>query len=286
MSSPSTPPDYAIDQDRLAHVEAMTLSRGSHESIEAGACIMEAVAWVAGERFSDYPRCASPFISAFLRSWNDSLDDAERNALLKPLIPRLVGTRASGVHGLFVERRRGLMAADWLVRIATPTWLRLGGLTTHANALATLPEITSIAQSASIKGVLNAAREDASAAQEAAWSDDWSAACDAAVDAANDAITAGALVAARTAILAAQGATRLHKRHGAPWDAILPGAVTSAHDAAIAVSLTAAQGTKLPETWTLAWAAARDAAGKRLAPIKAELQQSALALVNRMVEAA
>ena len=56
------------------------------------ACVMEAVAYVAGEEWSDHPECASTVISAFLRSWNDSLSDEDRQ-MLKPLIPKLVGTR-------------------------------------------------------------------------------------------------------------------------------------------------------------------------------------------------
>jgi len=38
------------------------------------------------------------------------------------------------------------MAADWLVRANTPAWLRLAGLSVHADALSALPEITSFAQ--------------------------------------------------------------------------------------------------------------------------------------------
>ncbi len=38
-------------------------------------CIMEAVAFMAGEPWSDSPACASPVIAAFLRSWNDALSD-------------------------------------------------------------------------------------------------------------------------------------------------------------------------------------------------------------------
>lgn len=63
-------------------------------------------------------------IAAFLRSWNDTLGDDDRNRLLKPLIPRLVGTAA----GPEVEDRRVWMSLDWLVREYTPAWLRAAGL--------------------------------------------------------------------------------------------------------------------------------------------------------------
>src|SRR5262245_64601994 len=120
---------------------------------------MEAVAYVAGEPWSDSPQCACPVISAFLRTWNDGLNDADRNRLLKPLIPRLVGTRGSKA----VEERRSMMAADWLIRTHTAEWLRLAGLTAQADALASLPEITDMAQVPSIRPAIEAARNDASA---------------------------------------------------------------------------------------------------------------------------
>ena len=83
-----------IDQERLASVTA--LYSGSHDPDPDGQmCAMEAVAFVAGEPWSDHPQCASPVLGAFMRAWNDGLPDAERTALLLPLVPRLVGTRAS-----------------------------------------------------------------------------------------------------------------------------------------------------------------------------------------------
>ena len=47
---------------------------------------MEAVAYVAGEPWSDNPACACWTIGNFLREWNDVLPDADRDALLRPLI--------------------------------------------------------------------------------------------------------------------------------------------------------------------------------------------------------
>ena len=73
--------------------------------------------------------------------------------LLLPLIPKLVGTRGSKA----LESRRATMAADWLVRMHTPAWLRLAGLTAQADALANFPEITDFAQTPSIMGPLTAA---------------------------------------------------------------------------------------------------------------------------------
>lgn len=166
-----------IDPTRLALIPP--LSEGAHQSIETGACIMEAAAFIAGEAWSDSPACACPVIGAFLRAWNDGLPDDERDALLRPLILRVIGTKATAA----IERRRSLMAADWLVREYTPAWLRLAGLTAHADALSALPEITDMAQVPGIHGAIEAAQMDAAAA----WAAAWAAARDAARDAASGA---------------------------------------------------------------------------------------------------
>jgi hypothetical protein len=171
-----------IIPERLAKIESLSLKVGAHSSNSREMCVMEAVAFVAGEGWTDSPECACPVISIFLRSWNDGLpNDAERDRLLKPLIPKLVGTRNKAL-----EERRSLMAADWLVRVNTPAWLRLAGLTTHAEALESLPEIVSMAQIPSIKGSLEAVRENADAARAAAWDAARAAARDAARAAARE----------------------------------------------------------------------------------------------------
>ena len=160
-----------VDPKRLAKITR--LDSGAHAKFAAGVCIMEAAAYVSRLPFSDHPECASPVISAFMRSWNDALPDSERTALLLPLLPKIINTRGSDA----LERRRSLMAADWLVRVNTPAWLRLAGLTVHADALAGLPEITSMEHVLSIRGPIEAARLDAAAtwvaagaaARDAAW---------------------------------------------------------------------------------------------------------------------
>ena len=164
----------AINAERLA--EITSLDSGSHTPDEGALCAMEAVAFVAGEPWSDHPQCACPVIGAFMRLWNDSLPDDERTALLLPLIPRLVGTRSTPD----VESRRSTMAADWLVRVHAPAWLRLAGLTGQANALSSLPEITDFANTPSLRGPLEAARKDAAATGDAARAAAGAAAWDAA----------------------------------------------------------------------------------------------------------
>src|ERR1700685_3688163 len=150
--------------ERWEKLEGLHLKSGAH-SPNSTFCVMEAVAYVAGEPWSDHPECACPVISTFLRSWNDALPtDADRDRLLKPLIRDLVGTRSTAE----VENRRATMCADWLVRVNAPAWLRLAGLTVHADALEALPEITDFEQCPSLMGTLNAARQDADAVWDAA----------------------------------------------------------------------------------------------------------------------
>ena len=72
------------------------LKHGSHSSLDKGACVMELVSYIADEPWSDHPECACPVITSFMITWNDALpDNKERDRLLAPLIPKIVGTRGS-----------------------------------------------------------------------------------------------------------------------------------------------------------------------------------------------
>src|SRR5690606_20754126 len=99
-------------KERLKALDSITLLSGAHDpNGDKQFCAMEAAAWIAGEPHSDHPECVSPVLGAFLRSWNDALDDKGRQAL-KPHIPRVIGTAGDG-H----DEERAWMAADWLVRV-------------------------------------------------------------------------------------------------------------------------------------------------------------------------
>lgn len=162
-----------VDDTRLSELDRITLRRGSHAP-GGEMCVMEAVAFVAGEPWSDHPACASRVLGEFLRSWNDALDDEDRDLLLKPLIPRLVGTAASDE----IEVARSWLALDWLVRTYASALLRRAGMTEHASSVSALPELTD-------KASMNAALPVIKAARAAAW--------DAAQDAAQDAAGAALL---------------------------------------------------------------------------------------------
>jgi hypothetical protein len=78
---------------------------------------MELASMLAGEAFSDDPRCVDPVIAAYMRSFNDRLGHADRQRLI-PYAARAVGTRTTRA-----ERRRRLDAC-----------LAFAGLRSHALA--------------------------------------------------------------------------------------------------------------------------------------------------------
>ena len=113
----------------------VTLTSGAHDSRDSGVCFMELVAWMAGEPHSDNPSCSCPVLAAFLRSWNDSLDDSTRQRL-KFYAPRVIGTNDGKTEA------RAWMCVDWLIREYTPSWLDLATLTSEADVLRSLPVIS------------------------------------------------------------------------------------------------------------------------------------------------
>ena len=171
-------------------------------------CIMEAVAYMAGEPWSDAPACASPVISAFLRTWNDSLSDADRDRLLPAAVwvPRLVGSRGDDA----TEERRAYLALDWLVRVHTPAWLDLvPSLAPHAAALRALPEVLDTPSAQAAGSVVRAAQAATrTTTQAAAWDAAWDAARVAAWDAARAAARVAALAAGDAAWVTTRDALR------------------------------------------------------------------------------
>lgn len=114
----------------MLDLNTLVLKAGSHPNRRSGVCVMEAVAWLAGEPHSDRPECASPVVAAFLRHLNDQMPPVVRQQL-KPLIPRIAVSRASDA----VERQRAYVAADYAVREAAPWALEAAGLYAEAASL-------------------------------------------------------------------------------------------------------------------------------------------------------
>lgn len=224
----------------------LVLTSGAHDRFEDGVCLLEAVAYVAGEPHTDHPKCVSPVLAAFGREWNDGLRSDEERSQLKQYIPRLIGTAGDKA----ADERRAWLAVDWLVRVCAPAFLRLTpSLAEHADRLAALPPITGDAAATSVQGKIEAARNDAVAVVEGwASSDAWAVA------------SAGAAGAAASAFIAASGAE--------------------------AVTDMAIVWTAIATVWSAAWwAAAGDVAGNGLEQTIQELQESAHQLFNAMIVA-
>jgi hypothetical protein len=84
--------------------------------------VAELVSMLAGEQYSDRPHCACPALTAFMRGYNDALDDERRQDLFA-LASDLVGTR--GHEHVTTRRGEALVALAWsYVRRVGP--LRLG----------------------------------------------------------------------------------------------------------------------------------------------------------------
>ena len=157
-----------IIETRLKDIEQITIAHGKHATPDDGMCLLEAAAWIAGEPFSDHPQCVCPVLGAFGRAWNDGLDEEARNRILKPFLPRLIGTRSTPA----VQDARAFMAADWAVRVYTPVWLRAANLDDEAAQLEGLPALSSVKLCKAAMPVIAVARKKAAAwaaGDAAAW---------------------------------------------------------------------------------------------------------------------
>jgi hypothetical protein len=138
--------------------QTVRLTRGRHASRHAGVCVMELASMLADEPFSDRARCISPAIGAFLRTYNDGIDDVRRQDLY-PVASAIVHTagrrsvereRVSQClefarrHGGALPGRRAALglaspgaAGAWAARVA----LQAG---VHEEALALVDELVAL----------------------------------------------------------------------------------------------------------------------------------------------
>jgi hypothetical protein len=103
------------------------LSRGKHRSPRKGACFMELASYLAGERWSDHPRCTHPLLAQLARLVNDHTSDARRPQLAE-LTPLVIGLTSDDVR---VDARIALRCA----RVALPV---VAALRQNAMAVAAL----------------------------------------------------------------------------------------------------------------------------------------------------
>src|SRR5690606_15179953 len=112
--------------------------------------------------FSDDHPSISRVIRAYVLGLNDAWDDEPRQRL-KPYAARILGTAT----GPAPDETRAWMAANWLVRVYAPAFLRLAGLDEHARALESLARITDASSARAAQPTIDAARKAATAALDA-----------------------------------------------------------------------------------------------------------------------
>ena len=184
--------------------------------------------------------------SVVLREFTIGINDRWGDAQRQRLVPFL--PRMVGTAGDGKDEARSYMALDWLIRTFTPAWLDLAG---HGESAAELRELRPITDLAAAQAAGPVVRDIKHTAAAAAWAaappgGAWTAAAHATWDAAGDAAGDAAAVA-----------------WDADWDAAEEGAWDAARDAA--------------------WKAA--ATGTPLRPTIDALQDSALDLLDRMIDA-
>jgi hypothetical protein len=148
---------YDVSMSAPSH-QTVRLARGRHASRSAGVCVMELASMLADEPFSDRAPSISPTIGAFLRTYNDGLDEDRRQDLYS-VAAAIVGTAANRAvelqridrslafalrHGAHVPSSRASLA------LATPepagAWAALAALQAgaHEEALALVDELVAL----------------------------------------------------------------------------------------------------------------------------------------------
>jgi hypothetical protein len=109
------------------------LGRGNHDAgPEEGACFMEFASYLAGEEWSDHPRCAHPLLAAVSITVNDHISDDQRQRLL-PLVTRVIGTSAwnndrNVYEGMFDYANRhgvGINPTFRMMPVSNGTWSQI-----------------------------------------------------------------------------------------------------------------------------------------------------------------
>ncbi len=101
-----------------------TLTPGAHLDETDGVCLMEYTSILAGERFSDRPRCSDPVLADLVRAVNDemSTDGRQRLVLAAPSIVGLVGddriapTVVAAATDVALARTRSSRWSRWRLR--------------------------------------------------------------------------------------------------------------------------------------------------------------------------
>ena len=104
------------------------LTRGKHRSPRKGACFMEFASYLAGEHWSDHPRCTHPLLAAVARLVNDNTSDDARQRLTE-MIPSVIGLASDDPRWNAVIARRAAVTALPVVSFEHQRALAVGLLT-------------------------------------------------------------------------------------------------------------------------------------------------------------
>ena len=200
-----------IAQDRIAKLDALVVTAGSHSKRSEGMCINEVYAFLAGEKHTDTPDCVCPSIRAVTMRFNDRCGngpdaDARRKRLLVETYLAVLGTRSTPE----VARRRVLMGADWSWRIALPALIRKTSFAAWSDRFEAMPEVVDEASLKFARSVVYEFRQEAWSAHSAAIAKIRAAAAAAAADAAAAVADADADAAAAAAAAADAAAAKPH----------------------------------------------------------------------------
>ena len=69
------------------------IASGAHRPGQGQACVMEYVALIKGEEWTDQPECTDPLVGLVARMVNDRIGNEERAALMVPRVGRLLVAR-------------------------------------------------------------------------------------------------------------------------------------------------------------------------------------------------
>ncbi len=95
-----------------------TLGPRRHTDPHQGACVMEYTALLAGERFSDHPRCTHPALAALARQVNDRLSKSAR----PELVTRAPALAMIGPHTPGVAAAVSIAACEFAARDVLSPW--------------------------------------------------------------------------------------------------------------------------------------------------------------------
>lgn len=134
-------------------LKSIPLASGAHKTPADGVCVMECVAYLQGEPYSDHPECACPVITAFVALSSDVISTPERQILGKRIL-RIAGSRSTPD----VAARRLYFLVAYVTRTALPRALSLANLEACALPLTRLPDYTGEQLASTYLAAIDAAR--------------------------------------------------------------------------------------------------------------------------------